>query len=65
MMSELSKDTFANYPDVVDIKLLCEMLMVGRNTAYDLVNSNTLPYKRIGRQIRISKKAIIEYLEMA
>lgn len=33
---------FNNYPDVVNIKQLCEMLGVGITKAYTLVNDNIL-----------------------
>ena len=52
---------FRGYPDVVDIKQLCEMLNIGKNTAYELIHSGKLKYVKIGRQIRISKREIIKY----
>lgn len=38
---------FNNYPDVVNIKQLREMLGVGITKAYTLVNDNIIPSKKI------------------
>ena len=55
---------FENYPDVVDIKQLCEMLGgIGPKTAYHLLQSGEIRYLRIGRGFRIPKKGVIEYVE--
>ena len=53
---------FENYPDVVTVKELCQMLQIGRNTAYDLLNSRRLASVRIGRKHLIPKTYIIAYL---
>jgi len=53
---------FKDYNDVVTVGELAEMLKIGRNTAYELVRAGLIPSIRVGRQIRVSKQAIIEYL---
>jgi len=53
---------FSNYNDVVTVCELAKMLKVGRNTAYELVRAGIIPNVRIGRQIRVSKQAVVEYL---
>ena len=53
---------FDNYPDVVTVAELAKMLNIGRNTAYELVRANIIPNVKIGKSIRISKKAVIDYL---
>ncbi len=53
---------FREYSDVVTVSELAEMLKVGRNTAYELVRAGIIPNIRIGKSIRISKTAVIEYL---
>lgn len=42
---------------------LMPILGVGRNTAYELVRSGRLRSIRVGRQVRIPKNALIEFLE--
>lgn len=53
---------FSNYPDVVTISQLREMLGVGITKAYTLVNNNIIPAKKIGREYKIPKVMIINYL---
>ena len=57
------KKIFSNYPDVVSLPDLMKMLNIGRNTAYSLLQSGTLKSIKIGKQYRIPKQFIIEYLE--
>jgi len=39
------------------------ILGIGRNIAYELVRSGRLRSIRVGRQVRIPKNALIEFLE--
>ena len=54
---------FANYPDVVSINELMKMLNIGRNTAYSLLQSGEVKSIKIGKQYRIPKKFVLEYLQ--
>ena len=38
------------------------ILDIGRNSAYELVRSGAIRSVKIGRQLRIPKQAIIDYL---
>lgn len=42
---------------------LMPILHIGRNTAYELVRSKQIYSVKIGRQLRIPKNALIEFLE--
>lgn len=54
---------FVNYPDVVDIKQLCEMLGgIGPKTAYQLLHEGKIQYFKIGRGFRIPKHSVITFL---
>ena len=53
---------FSNYPDVVGIDELTEMLHIGRNKAYELINTNVIESKRIGKKHIIPKIRVIEFL---
>lgn len=53
---------FTNYPDIVNIGQLKQMLGIGVTLAYKLVRDNTIPAKKIGREYKIPKANIIEYL---
>ena len=41
------------------------ILGIGRNTAYELARSGQIRRIRIGKQLRIPKQALIEYLTKA
>ena len=51
-----------NLPLVLRVEDLMSVLNIGRNAAYELVRSGQIRSVRIGRQIRIPKDAIREYL---
>ena len=55
---------FSKYPDVVSIKELTVMLNVSKNTAYELLKSGKLKSIKIGKQYRIPKQFVIEYLSV-
>ena len=42
-----------------------QLLYIGRNTFYKLVNSGELPAFRIGKLWRVSRKALLNYLKSA
>jgi excisionase family DNA binding protein len=54
---------FEKYPDVVTVAELAKMLNIGRNTAYELVRDNIIRNVKIGKSIRIPKKAVIQFIE--
>ena len=54
---------FQDYPDIVNIEQLREMLGVGRNTAYSLLKNNEIRSIRIGRVHKVPKINIIKYLQ--
>ena len=54
---------FEGYSDIVTVKELCQMLKIGRNTAYDLVKSGKLNSVRIGARYLIPKVYIVTYLQ--
>lgn len=49
-------------PLVLRIEDLMAILDIGRNTAYELIRCNQIPSIRVGKQIRIPKQAVIDYL---
>ncbi len=49
-------------PLVMTVPQLATLLKVGRNAAYDLVNSGEIKTIRIGKSIRISRNAVLDYL---
>lgn len=60
-MSKLSM--FENYPDVVEVEDLCEMLGgISKKLAYRLLANQEIRSVRVGRTYKIPKVCVIEYL---
>ena len=53
---------FREYPDVVTVKQVCEMLNISRPMVYELLHDNIIPHKRIGTKYIIPKWGVKEYL---
>lgn len=54
--------SFDELPLTLRVEDLMPILGIGRNTAYELVRSGKIRSIRIGRQLRIPKDALVEYL---
>ena len=51
------------YRDVLKIDDIMNILQIGRNAAYKLVADGTIKSLKIGRNIRIPKKYLIDYFD--
>ena len=54
--------SFDDLPLALRVEDLMPILGIGRNTTYELVRSRKIRSIKIGRQIRVPKDAIQEYL---
>lgn len=61
-LNELYKVMFVEYPDLLTIPELKQMLGVSRHTAYSLVNDGYIDSLKIGNAIRIPKINVINYV---
>lgn len=62
-MKEKAIPMFENYPDVVEVTQLREMLGgISKRLAYQLLVSGEVHSVRIGRAYKIPKTSVIEYL---
>ena len=50
-------------PVTLRVEDLMPILGIGRNTAYELIRSGQIRSVRIGRQIRIPRDALLEFLD--
>ena len=50
------------YNTVLTIQELMEVLNIGRNSAYELLNSGAIRAFRIGSRWKIPKDAVIDYI---
>lgn len=57
-----TENMFTEYPNIVDTKQLQEMLGAGRNTVLKLLGSGSIKSIRIGKNYKIPKVYVIEYL---
>ena len=53
---------FSEYTDILSVGDVCEILFIGRNRTYELLNSGTLRGFRVGRTWRIPKKSLEAYI---
>ena len=54
---------FNSYPDVLSVKQLCEILNIGKNTAYRLLQSGEIKSIKIGKVYKIPKKEVRRYID--
>ena len=55
---------FEQYGDIVDVRELCQMLKIGRNTAYGLLKTGEIQSVKIGTKYLIPKIYILAYLRI-
>ena len=61
-MKEIYTMMFPEYPDIVDVKQLQEMLSISRHLAYDLINDGYIRGVKVGNAFKIPKVNVIRYL---
>lgn len=61
-LKELYQMMFPEYPDIVNIRQLREMLGISRQLAYNLINNGELQAIKIGNSFKIPKVSVINYV---
>lgn len=51
------------YEDLITLEELCEILSIGKNTAYRLLNTKEISAFRIGRIWKIPKVSVATYIK--
>lgn len=54
--------SFDDLPLTLRVEELMPILGIGRNTAYELIRSGKIRSIRIGRQLRVPKDAVLDFL---
>jgi len=54
---------FKQYPDIVSIADVQQMLGIGKNKSYELVNQGLIKSIRVGKIHKIPKSNVIKYLQ--
>lgn len=57
--------TLEQYPDVLTVSDMATILRINKSTAYHLLKNGIIPHRRIGTAYRISKNALISFIENA
>jgi len=57
-----TQNLFMDYPDVVSVEQLTAMLHIGKVLAYRLIRDKQIKSKRVGREYKIPKAAVVNYL---
>lgn len=58
----LRDEMFNDYPDILSVDQLQEMLCIGPVLAYNLVKKGVIPAMKIGREYKIPKAQVINYI---
>lgn len=61
-LKELYQMMFPDYPDIVTVRQLREMLGISRQLAYDLINDGDLKAIKIGNSFKIPKVSVINFV---
>ena len=56
------KHMFRQYPDVIDIHTLQEMLGISRHHAYGLITSGQIKGRKVGKSYKIPKAYVIDFM---
>jgi len=54
--------TLDNCPALLTVPEMAQVLRIGRNTAYRLVDEGVIPSTKVGRNIRVYREDLIRYL---
>jgi len=54
---------FEMYGDLLTVEELCEALMIGKNTAYEILNSGQLRAFREGSRWKIPRESVALYIK--
>jgi excisionase family DNA binding protein len=61
----ICRDIFRDYPDVVDVEQMSEMLGISTKTAYKILKENQIEHFKIGRTYKIPKINILHFIKVA
>lgn len=55
--------SFNDYPDILNVADIQEILGIGRKQAYELAHSGQFHVINIGKRIKVSKSVLISWIE--
>jgi excisionase family DNA binding protein len=54
---------YEDYPDILNVSDIQELLGIGRKQAYELVHSGKFHVIHVGKRIKVSKNVLINWIE--
>ena len=57
-----SYELFSDYPDILSVQQLMELLQIGKVLAYRLIEEKKVKAIKIGREYKVLKTSIIEFI---
>jgi excisionase family DNA binding protein len=61
---EVFSIVFKDYPDVLDVKQVSQLLSVSTKTVYRLLRNGLIDSLKIGREFRVPKVNIMRYIKV-
>jgi len=61
---EVFSTVFKDYPDVLDVKQVSQLLSVSTKTVYRLLRNGTLDSLKVGREFRVPKVNVMKYVKV-
>jgi len=61
---EIYGSVFKDYPDILDVKQVSQLLGVSTKTVYRLLRTETLVSLKVGREFRVPKVNVMKYLRI-
>lgn len=58
------ENTIKNYPDVLSVDELQQILRIGRSAAYTLLRENKIKTLKVGNRYIIPKQSVIDFLNI-
>jgi len=62
--TEKNRAPFSDYPDLLDVEQLSNMLGISTKTAYKMLRSGNIESIRIGRDYKIAKINVLKFLNL-
>ena len=61
-MNSMVYQSVEDLPLLITVPELAQVLRVGKNKAYELVNSGVIKGIKIGTQIKVPKRSVVEFM---